>query len=160
MKYLGKQFVLIIPLFILFYGVFGPTKSHGGENENKIAMLNEFYIAYNTAWGSDSNFGIIVHQLDSMRQKYCSKKFILELNKEVESHGYDHDIVTGDLAADEKYLQDISIVKDSSMKNWYIVSYIGIIIDNSNPVKIEVKLQVEVINEDGSYKINDVRPIL
>ena len=84
----------------------------------------------------------------------------MELNEEVESHGYDHDIVTGDLAADEKYLQDISIVKDSSMKNWYIVSYIGIIIDNSKPVKIEVKLQVEVINEDGSYEINDVRPIL
>ena len=145
-------------MLVSMFGIIGCVHSKD-DSDIKIAMLKEFYISYNSIWGSDSDFGIIVRELDSMRQKYCTEKFILELNEEVESHGYDHDILTGDLSADENYLQDISIVKDSLMKNWYIVSYKATIEANSKPEKIEVKLQVEVIKEDDKYKINDVKPM-
>jgi len=144
---------------MLMFGTIGCVHSKD-LNGKKISMLKAFYISYNAIWESDLNFLIKIHQLDSMREEYCSKTLNTKLKEIVEDQGYDHDIMIGDISANKKHLQDISIIENELNKNWFIISYIGVIEDfNFKPVDIEVKLEVEIIEENDSYKINDVRRI-
>ena len=146
-------------MLVSMFGIIGCAHSKD-DNDIKIAMLKEFYIAYNVAWGSASDFNIMIKQLDSLQRKYCSKEFKKELDNLFESYGISFDIILDNIRANEKYLEEISIVEDVSRDNLFIVSYTGINKDNNfKPIDKEVNLQVEVLKEGDEFKINDVKPM-
>lgn len=126
------------------------------EEEQIISMLREFYIAYNAVWTTVPTLSPyeLDNKLDSLQEKYCTVKLRAEAKKYLED-GYD--LMTNEQGLGIESLSTLSIVKDSSRTDTYIVSYNSSNYDASNqPVKQKVTLHVAVVKEKGSYKINDV----
>ena len=146
-------------MLVSMFGIIGCVHSKD-DSDIKIAMLKEFYIAYNTAWESELNAKQLIHKLDSLKQQYCSKSYRSELQEMFDRAGLDHDLLIGDITANMDYLNDITIIEDDMRENWFVVSYIGYYSDiNDKQVKVKVNLRVEIIKEEGRYRINNVEII-
>ena len=127
------------------------------EEESILQMLKEFYIAYNRPWNRVDDFGVYLEQLDSLRQKYCTKRYNKDLKEAPEiygSHVLDHDDLICDFATED--LETISVIKDNTRENTYCVSYTATEEEYGKKVSYSVQIQLLVVKEDGRFKIDKV----
>ncbi len=129
------------------------------QNDEKqiVIMLKEFYTSYNSVWARGSKPAILKKELDSLFQKYCTNNLRNEVEKLFQSQGLDHDIFTNDFGTDNESLETMSITKDSTKINDYIISYIVNTEDPSNrKIKQRVTIHIAVAKETEGYKISAV----
>ncbi len=118
-------------------------------DKQAIQMLKTFYINYNTAWSTTKGYAL-VRKLDSLEKKYCTSKLRSEQKKE----GLDHDLLTNDQGTDIEHLRTLSVVKDQTKRNWYIVSYIAHTLSASyKPIDVKVVIHVEMARVGNELKI-------
>jgi len=123
-----------------------------------VAMLKEFYTSYNILWSKNIQPDNLIKQKDSLQQKYCTKEFQKELKKIFEVHGLDHDVLINDVYSEYiESLKTMSITKDKTKENTYLVTYDAIVtgIDYKKIIQ-KVQIFVVVVKEDGAFKIDNV----
>ncbi len=126
------------------------------EDEQIISMLKEFYIAHNMIWETKPSLppSTFDNKLDSLQQTYCTSRLRLESKKYLEL-GYD--LLTNDFGASSENLNStLTIIKDTTKENRYVVSYLTEVKTLSASRKEENIIHLTVINEEGSYKIDKV----
>jgi hypothetical protein len=130
------------------------------ENEQIISMLKEFYIAYNSVWENATTYKPeeFENKVFLLQQKYCSNKLQSEIEKYYETYKLEHDLLTNDFGGtdSEKLKSTLTIVKDTTKENSYVVSYIIEIKAPSTPREEKNVIHLTVVKEDGSYKIDEV----
>lgn len=127
------------------------------EEKQIVSMLNEFYYAYNSVC-LESGLDVLWVRLDSLHQKYCTKNFRKELNSQYKIHGLDHNILINDVYTEEiESLKSISILKDNTRENTYLVTYNAIVTGiDYKKINQKVQISVVVVKEDGNFKIDNV----
>ena len=148
----------IICLFIIcIITLFNSRCAHAQNdirNKQPEIMLNEFYTARSTMKLTVRDH----HRLDSLQSKYCTVKFRNELKADFQADGLDHDILTMDNGIDAEALKTISVKKDPTKVNDYIVSYFVSDADPSNKlIKKKVTIRLTVVNEKEYFKIDSVK---
>lgn len=158
LKILNMKTLLIscLAIFMLF-GSTGCVHSQSDEKQVEV-MLKDFYTAYHKAWAKKSTPNVLMNELDSLHQVYCTNSLRVELKKLFQEQGLDHDIFTNDYGTDNESMKTLTITKDLSKVNIYIVSYIVNTEDPSNKiVKEKVVVNLSVKKENDTYKINEVK---
>ena len=123
------------------------------EDEQVIEMIKEFYVAHNTAWLEDVTVDVLGRKLDSLQERYCTTKLKVEAKRYFEQ-GFD--LITNEQGMGIES-NSLSVVKDSLKDNTYIVSYESLDSGASNnKIKVKVVVNVGVVKESGSYKINKI----
>ncbi len=127
------------------------------KDEQIISMLREFYIAHNIIWETKPPLSpkILDNRIDSLQQIYCTSKLRLESKKYLE---LGHDLLTNDFGGtnSEKFKSTLTIVKDTTKENTYIVSYVIEITSPSNSYEKKNIIHLTVIKESNNYKIDKV----
>lgn len=130
------------------------------ENEQIISMLKKFYITYNSVWENANTYTPkeFENKVFSLQQEYCSDKLQREIKKYYETYKLEHDLLTNDFGGtnSEKLKSTLSIVKDTTKENSYIVSYMVEIKAPSTPLDEKNIIHLTVIKEKGNYKIDKV----
>ncbi|MDD6210843.1 MAG: hypothetical protein PUB21_09595 [Bacteroidales bacterium] len=119
---------LIIASIPLLYNT-GYTYAQNDEREFT-NMLTEFYTTYDLAWSKNENN--LTGRLDSLQQKYCTKKFNKRLKKMFEAQGVDDDLFTKDYGTDKESIKTLLITKNPAENYIYTVSYIVNTEDSTN----------------------------
>jgi hypothetical protein len=119
------------------------------EEDAIIQMLIEFYTVYNKTW-IEADVSILKEQLDSLRRKYCTQRFIEEMFDEY----LDYDVLM-DFGMED--LESLKVTKDNSRENTYWVTYIGV---SETPwgekSYYDIKIHLVVVKENGVFKIDEV----
>ena len=148
-----KEIMLAITSILIFF-----TSCHAQDEEKQaISMLNEFYVAYNRV-SAESELDVLKARLDSLQQKYCTKRLQKELNKIFEVHGLDHDVLLNDVYTEDiESLKTMSITKDKTRENTYLVTYDAVVTGiDYKKINQKVQIYVVVVKEDGNFKIDNV----
>ncbi|HLW06199.1 MAG TPA: hypothetical protein VKY45_01445 [Marinilabiliaceae bacterium] len=107
------------------------------KDEQIISMLKEFYVAYNAVWENATSYKPeeFEEKVFSLQRKYCSNKLQNEIKKYYETYKLEHDLLTNDFGGtnSEKLKSTLTIVKDTTKENSYIVSYVVEIKAPSSP---------------------------
>ncbi len=121
------------------------------SDKQAVQMLKEFYTAYSTVKFVVKDSA----KWNSLQKRYSTKK----LSKEAKEWYNDgHDLYTNDWGIDIESLKNMTIIKDATKANSYIISYIVSTTDPSNnPIKKKVILHVTAQKDDGSCKIASVK---
>jgi hypothetical protein len=147
----------ILKLFFIVYIIAlvnsGCQAQQGVDEKQAIAMLKEFYTAYNTVW--TTNHGPSKKEkLDSLQNKYCTQNLITKIREPY----LDHDLLISDSYTEPEYLSTLSVIKDLTKINGYIVSYKAPNTDPQGKDYIEqITIHVTVVKERESYKIDSVK---
>jgi hypothetical protein len=151
--------ILIVIVFTLTQlQVVCQTKNTTSKEKTENTLL-EFYSKYLNIWQntpvSQTKSVITLHnRLDSLMKIYCTTKLRKEAMKTFKEA--EADLLTQNLVGDLN--DNLVIVKDSINKDSFIVLFTATYLDIPNkPVKLQVKLQVKLVKEGKSYKINSVR---
>jgi hypothetical protein len=130
------------------------------KDEQIISVLKEFYIAYNAIWENATSYKPedFEEKVFSLQQKYCSNKLQSEIKKYYETYKLEHDLLTNDFGGtnSEKLKSTLTIVKDTTKENSYIVSYVIEIKAHSAPREDKNVIHLTVIKEGENYKIDEV----
>lgn len=130
------------------------------EDEQIISMLREFYIAYNTVWENATTYKPeeFENKVFSLQQKYCSDRLQGEIKKYYETYKLEHDLLTNDFGGtdSETLKSTLTITKDTTKENSYVVSYTVKIKAPSTPREEKNVIHLTVVKEKGSYKIDEV----
>jgi hypothetical protein len=133
------------------------TVSNSLVVDEAIQMLIEFYTVYNKTW-KEIESPAKEKQLDSLRQKYCTKRlreWLKELGKQWGGFEFAHDVLICDFYTDD--LESLKVTKDNDSKNVYWVAYTAMDeIPGGKKFNYNIKIQVSVIKEDGVFKIDDI----
>jgi hypothetical protein len=145
-----------LAIFMLFSST-GCVRSQIDEKQVE-GMLKDFYTAYHKAWAKKSTPNVLMNELDSLHQVYCTNNLRVELKKLFQEQGLDHDIFTNDYGTDDESMKTLTITKDLTKVNSYIVSYFVNTEDPSNKI-IREKVVVNLLlkKENDTYKINEVK---
>ena len=123
------------------------------DDEQIIAMLEEFYKSYITEMISSTPPKLVDEKLDSIKSEYCTTNLL----QKVEEQELDYDPFLNAQDSKSECLETLNITIDSIKSNSYIINYYVNILDPSyKKIKEEVTIHVAVIKEEGSYKISDV----
>jgi hypothetical protein len=143
-------------IYIIFINNICYAQVQNNEEVKQIKqVLREFYIAYNKAWSTTKNMYIIKNQVDSLQIKYCTKKLRNELRSERKESGFGYEPLIKDEYAE--VLNMLTVTKDSTRSNVYIVSYCYPTINASyKPINKTVTFHVLMMEEEGSFKIDSV----
>lgn len=125
------------------------------EEQQAIEMLKQFYIAQSAIKSTPQNIG----KMDSLQKMYCSKKLQKKIKEQFQLTGLDHDLLTNDFGIDSLGIKTISITKDLTQNNNYIVSYtiLDDVVPNLSKKEIKVIINVTVQKEDGKLKVDDIK---
>jgi hypothetical protein len=125
-----------------------------GEVESKqaIQMIKEFYIAYNTAWSANVTPKVLDQKLDELKMKYCAITLIIDLKGDL-----NHDILINDQYTDVQHLKTLTVSKDETKVNAYIVSYIAPTTSPSDkPIEEKVVIHLTVMKGARGIVIDSV----
>jgi len=149
--------VFVVTLILMFNIGCSNTPS---KDEQIITLLRDFYIAYNEVWENAKSYNHeeFKEKVFSLQSKYCSNKLQRKLKQYYESSKFDHDLLTNDFGGtnSEKFKSTLTIVKDTTKEESYIVSYVVKIKAPSTPREEKNVIHLTVINEEGNYKIDEV----
>ena len=124
------------------------------SNQEAIGMLNEFYRNY-----SVNSFKIEDKpKLDALIEKYCTEELQQEAKK---FYNMGFDLLTDEWGIEEQDLNSLKITKSLLKDETYIVSYTTDTypVSPNIAVRRKITLNVGVIQEDGTYKINSVKAV-
>lgn len=121
-----------------------------------IQMLKEFYTSYNIAWSIHAAPDVLVKRLDSLQKKYCTIKLRNELKEEFKQDGLDHDLLINDEYTDIEHLKTLTITKDKTKVNAYVVSYVVHTTRAYKPVDQKVIIHLTIAKEGDGFKIASV----
>jgi hypothetical protein len=137
----------------------GCGQAQNNTSEKQITMLKEFYTKYNAIWSVPPKtipYDALVNKADSLNSIYCTTQLRTKAKEWFDGDG-GHDLLRGDFYGD-MMPKTLSVIKDSTKSNEYIVSYT---VHDTDPYGKEytqqVTLHVTVIKEGESYKIDSVR---
>ena len=148
----------ILSFLFLICTIHSDCYPQGTSGDKKAAiMLNEFYVAHANIWSIFKTFppDVFDQKLDSLQRKYCTAKLRNEAKKYIRD-GFD--LMTDDKGINLGALKTMTIVKDTTAKDIYLVSY-DRLVNNGPPnsfVKRHVILSVGVVLVDENYKIASV----
>jgi hypothetical protein len=156
MKKSKKKNMKILKFLIIVCMVFansGCQAQNEVDDKQAMAMLKEFYTVYNTEWATNKNI-TLKKNLDSLQDKYCTARLINKLREP----NLDHDMFIKDLNTDVEHLTTLTITKDSTKANTYIVSYKAPNTDpRGNDYIDQVVIHATVVKEKDRYKIDDIK---
>lgn len=119
-------------------------------NQQAIKMLKEFYTAYLTAWSTLGASDVHDKKLYSLQKQYCT----IEFRKNLKKWGLDQDPLINGEFTDVKHLNTLTITKDLTKPNFYIVSYVDHALSPSyKPIDKTVIVYVTIVKIAGSFKI-------
>lgn len=138
------------------------------EEEQIKSMIREFYTVHNEIMSSDLPdksktdiaifdslllfyYGELFRKLDSLNSIYCTETLRKEAKTFIEGD-YGHDLLTDDRVGIESN-SDIKVVRDSTDKLSYIVSFLA----KDESFQQKVILRVKVVKENEVYKIDSVK---
>jgi hypothetical protein len=153
-----KKIVILLISSTLFF----ITSCNAQNNDDLVfSMLKEFYTSYNLLWSKDIQPNDLIKQMNSLQQKYCTKRFQKELKKIFEVHGLDHDVLINDVYTEDiESLKTMSIIKYNTKENTYLVTYNAVVTGiDYKKINQKVQIYVVVVKEDGQYKIDNVLDI-
>jgi hypothetical protein len=117
-------------------------------------MLKEYYSARSTL-----RLTILDQdKLDSLQNRYCTKKLIKKINKICNESGLEPDILTKDYGIDSLGFKTLTISKDSIRENVYFVSYsiLAEVVPNICKKEIKVIIPITVKKENGIIKMDEI----
>jgi hypothetical protein len=127
------------------------------DDKKAISMLKEFYIAHEAIEAAPNSVPPKVYILksDALQKKHCT---VLLIKQVVKYREMGIDYFTHDNGIDAKAIKTMTIVKDPTLKNSYIITYT---VWEKNypktPFNKHVVLHICVINDKDNYKINSVK---
>lgn len=132
-------------------------KAQISSDAKAIEILKEFYTAHCKIWNIKPQNKTLYGKLDSLQKIYCTQKVRKEAKKGFDDVGYD--LLTGDWGIDIKSLKTLTVVKDFTKGNTYIVSYtvVGYPQSPTKPVNEHVVLHVILIVENGKWEIATIK---
>jgi hypothetical protein len=160
-KFLNLFYMKMLSIYslaiLMLFNISSCVSSQSNEKQVE-AMLKDFYTAYHNAWAKKSTPSLLLNELDSLHQVYCTISLRGELKKLFQEQGLDHDIFTNDYGTDNESMETMTITKDPNNIESYIISYIVNTEDPSNQIiKKRVSINLFLKKENGTYKINDVK---
>jgi hypothetical protein len=150
--------ILSSMLFVMLVFMSSCGQAQNNTSEKQISMLKEFYISYNDIWSAPPKtipYDVLANKADSLNSIYCTVQLRKKAKEWLEEG---HDLITNDYSYGDMVPKTLSVIKDSTKSNEYIVSYTA---HDTDPYGKEytqqVTLHVTVIKEGESYKIDSVR---
>ncbi|MCI0523538.1 MAG: hypothetical protein L0Y37_07795, partial [Bacteroidales bacterium] len=137
----------------------GCNAQNGMTKEKEIVeMLKTFYESQGAIWSipaSEISTILFEQKLDSLAEMYSTPKLRKEATEWLDDG---HDLFTNDWGIRSKDIGTIEIKRDMSKNDAYIVTYTTFL-DNpgNNPQKKYVTLNVTVVMDGKSYKIDSVK---
>jgi hypothetical protein len=156
MKNFKKNLFLVMLMMISVSVV---AQKYKGEDEQAIKMLREFYEAYGATCALIASKGVpIGEKLDSLAKIYATRELLKQHRERSE---FEEDVLTGDWGMNAEALKSLSVMKDTTGNNAFIVSYsiFDYPVSPSKPVKQNIILSVGVVKENGVYKIASVKDL-
>ena len=114
--FIMKNLTIICLAFFMLISSNGCVHSQSDEKQVE-EMLKDFYTAYHDAWAKKSAPNILMNELDSLHQIYCTNKLRHELKGLFQDQGLDHDIFTNDYGTDDESIKTLTITKDLTKAN-------------------------------------------
>jgi len=119
--------------------------------------LKDFYSSIHYLWVNTNDPAELLFKLDSVNQLYCTIDLRNEIKQSYERNGLDFDIFTNNYGFDEESINTLSITKEPTKDNIYLISYFTNTYDPSNKrVTERVMVTLEVVKINGNYKIKEV----
>jgi hypothetical protein len=120
-------------------------------------MLKEFHTAHCKIWAIKPPPKSFESKLDSLQKIYCTQKLRKKATEYLSDQGFD--LFTDDWGIDVESLKNMTIIKESTKENAFIISYTIIAYPQSlnKPVKEYVILHLTLIKENGRLKIASVK---
>lgn len=138
-----KLSILFFALSIVFFSNWSCARAQDSSSDKQIlTMLKEFYTNYIT----EVSNGAEPKKILSLQKKYCTSDLLKKIPKLIEQSDSDPFLKAQD--SNTEFLKTLSIRKDLKKSNMYIVSYIA---------DKKIIINLEVINENGTFKIAEVR---
>lgn len=154
MRIISICFFFIISLGISSHQVYGQNMNFDSQ---MIQMIKDFYQSHCLIWTNAQLYPEAIDQkMDSLQTIYCTSKLRQKAQKLLKEDGID--FITKDLGVDISSLKKLTVTKDLTKENVYIVSFIS---EPTSPGKLEsrrkVVLHLTVIKENDKYKIDELR---
>ncbi|HLX54955.1 MAG TPA: hypothetical protein VKR58_13500 [Aquella sp.] len=148
----SKKGVLLFIVCVVhgFVSVCGYAQNNTSKQQI-VDTLNKFYIVYNTEWATDTGF-TLQRKIYALRERYCTVKLLKKIGNDL-----DNDPLIKNIGTDIEYLKTLTIRKDSTKLDTYIVSFIAHGYDFPNKkgeFKIPEIIHIKVVNEKGAIKID------
>ena len=122
------------------------------DPKQAIQMIKDFYIAYNTAWSANVTPKVLDQKLDELKMKYCAITLMIDLKGDI-----DHDVLIDDQYTDPQHLKTLTVVKNKTKANAYIVSYIAPTTSPYNkPTEEKVVIYLTVMKGNRGIVIDSV----
>jgi hypothetical protein len=147
-----------LKLFFMISVIHAECYAQGNINDKKaIAMLKEFYVAHQNIESTIRSAPpkVYVGKVDSLQKKYCTLALRNKAKKYTENG---IDFLTNDKGIDSGSFKTMTIVRDPTNENNYLVCYDVLDVNYpKTPVKLHIVLHVGVLNESGHYKVASVK---
>ena len=146
-------------LFVMLVFMSSCGQAQNNTSEKQISMLKEFYISYNDIWSAPPKtipYDVLANKADSLNSIYCTTE-LRKKAKELSDGDGGHDLLRGDFYG-IMIPKTLSVIKDSTKSNEYIVSYTAHDTDAyGKEYTQQVTLHITIVKEGDSYKIADVK---
>ncbi|RZJ68772.1 MAG: DUF3828 domain-containing protein [Flavobacterium sp.] len=135
-------------LFLLLTVVFSASaQKKTDDQQTKIAMLKSFYTEYIIA---NSKTPIDEKEVDAIKKKYCTAKFLKQLAAQQAGGETDYDIFVSAQDYDIEWLKSLKI-EPSATFNVFRVTY------DMNFEDDQALIRPVVAKENGKFKIDDIK---
>lgn len=149
-----KVFNFTIVCALIFFNASCGMESSADSGIEAMNTIKQFYTLYNAEWTSSRNPYEKKHILDSITYKFCTKELVTQIREP----DLEHDLFIKDVYTTPEYLNTISVSRDSTSLNTFIVTYKAPLEDPQGKEYIDtVTIYVSVINLDGTYKISAIK---
>lgn len=137
-----------VKALVFFVSVaFSASAQKANDQAAKIAMLKSFYTEYiiaNTKSPSDEK------EIDAIKKKYCTAKFLKALAEKQASGELDYDIFVSAQEYDIEWLKTLKIAPSATF-NIFRVTY------DMNFEDDQALVRPVVVKENGKFKIDDIK---
>lgn len=129
-------------------------------NDQVSISLRNFYKSYDSVWVNVDNPVTLKEKLKQLQQNYCSSSLQKRINDYYAIYGLDHDLILDDALPDTSiFMNTLTITKETTSNNSYIVSFSTIDSDPGSTTQRQIYLRLSMINEDNKLKINNIETI-
>lgn len=134
--------------FLIFFSIaFSASAQKNSDKEAKIAMLKGFYTEYIVA---NSKEIVDAKEVEAIKQKYCTAKFLKHLEEQKASGELDSDLFVSADEFDVNWLKTLKIEPAATFNVFRVTYDMGFEDD-------QALIRPVVVKEKGKFKIDDIK---
>jgi hypothetical protein len=148
-----KKIIYFFITSAMFLSVISCANAQSNPSERAaIQMLKYCYKTFNATCATIRG-NSLQKKLDSLQQKYCTSGLLTKMK----TLGPEFDLLGYNPYTDMQHLNTLTVTKDPSEEDAYVVSYVEHTTEDSKPVDSKIIIHVNVEEEPGGLKIASIR---